>query len=116
MVQRHPLTVHVPIRGKVLVRLDGTEVLHEVGEFSQQVPVVFAPGPGEVSFQFEEKFWEGAVKNQKAGGRKSDPLPNPGQSTGSLVLGVLNNYQVPFPDGIAVAICERLEKEGRLSA
>lgn len=112
MVQRHPLTVHVPIRGKVLVRLDGTEVLHEVGEFSQQVPVVFAADAGEVSFQFQEKFWEGAVK----GGRTPDPLPNPGQSTGSLVLGVLNNYQVPFPDGIAVAICERLEKEGRLSA
>jgi len=124
-----PLTVHVPIKGKLLIRLDGTETLHEVGDFSQDVPVVFTPGPGEVSFQFEEKFWEGAVKR----GRESDPrIPHPNLSTATIIEeAIVENLQrwathdtrpgMLAIDGIvdlrelSGKIASALEQEGRLA-
>jgi hypothetical protein len=63
----HPLTVHVPIRGKLLLRIDGTDGLHEVGSFSQDVSVAFQPGPGEVSFSFDEKFWRENIEPKGVG-------------------------------------------------
>lgn len=114
MAAQYPLTVHVPIRGKLLIRLDGTEVLHEVGDFSQDIPLAFTPGPGEVSFQFEEKFWEGAVKNRKEGGRSSDPLVV--RSTFEIILGVLEGSGVKAPAPLAEALLNTLNNEGRLRA
>lgn len=114
MPERYPLTVHVPIRGKLLLRIDGAEVLHEVGNFSQDVPVVFTADAGEVSFQFDPKFWEGAVKPK--GGRNPDPLPVPRQSTHDIVLEMLDVALAAFPDDLASRIVERLGREGRLRA
>lgn len=116
--ERDPLTIHVPIRGKLLIQLDGTDVLHEVGDFSQDVSVAFTPGPGEVSFQFDPKFWEGAVKPE--GGRTSDPsgklMEHPNKSTYRLVLDVLVAGGVKLPEPLAESICDTLGREGRLSA
>ena len=40
------LTVTVPIRGSLLVRFDGSDELHEVGRFEQEIPVRFDSGAG----------------------------------------------------------------------
>lgn len=112
MAKHNPLTVNVPIRGKLLIRLDGTEALHEVGDFSQDVSVAFMPGPGEVSFQFDEKFWEANVNGK--GGRTTDPLPDPGQSTFQIVLKVLEDSGVKVPAALAEALLNTLHQEGRL--
>jgi hypothetical protein len=114
MPERYPLTVNVPIRGKLLLRIDGTDALHEVGDFTQDVAVAFQPGPGEVSFQFEEKFWEGAVKNR--GVEAPTPLPDQDKSTYQLVLKELEDGGVRLAEQLADKICDTLSHAGRLSA
>jgi hypothetical protein len=48
----------------LLLRVDGVPGEHEVGTFIQTIPVAFTPGPGEASFQFDQTFWEDAVKSK----------------------------------------------------
>jgi hypothetical protein len=115
MVQRQPLTVHVPIRGKLLLRIDGTDALHEVGAFEQDVNISFSPGPGEVSFMFDEKFFEGAVKPRGVGG--PTPLsPDWDKSTYDIVLKVLRENALKPPEVLAETVLNTLNREGRLSA
>jgi hypothetical protein len=115
MPERYPLTVHVPIRGKLLLRIDGTEALHEVGAFQQDVSVAFTPGPGEVSFQFDEEFFEGAVKPRGVGA--PTPLsPDWDKSTYDIVLKVLKENALKPPEVLAEAVLNTLNREGRLSA
>jgi hypothetical protein len=118
MPERYPLTVHVPIKGKLLLRIDGTEALHEVGAFQQDVSVAFTPGPGEVSFQFEEKFWEGAVKDR--GVEPPTPTSKPSASEAydlskEISVAVLKRYvdymKVPV-DQIAGDIADALRLRG----
>lgn len=57
-----PLTVNVPIRGVVLLRIDGVEGYHEVGEFTQDIPIEFSAQHGAVGFQFTDKMWREAIQ------------------------------------------------------
>lgn len=114
MPERYPLTVHVPIRGKLLLRIDGVSGEHEVGEFSQTIPVAFTPGPGEASFQFDPGFWDGAVKDRGV----EPPTPQgPGwdKSTYDIVLKVLREDALKPPEVLAEAVLNTLYREGRLS-
>lgn len=118
MPERYPLTVHVPVNGQVFIRLDGVPGEHEVGTFTQNIPVQFAAGPGEVAFTFDKAFWEAAIKN-KRGVEPPTPTDKPSPSeafdlTKDIVVAVLKSYvdyqRLPVDqvaDDIAVALRDR---------
>jgi len=104
-----PLTIRVPIRGKLLVQLDGTDTPHEVGAFTNEVEVAFQPGPGNIEFRFDEKFWEANVKSKPKG-----PAP---RAAASVVQDVLSTWQeIPSSAEVQLSteIVEALEKAGFL--
>lgn len=49
------LTVTVPVRGSLLVRFDGSDELHEVGRFEQDVPVRFDSSQGVTTVRLNQK-------------------------------------------------------------
>ena len=115
MPETYPLTVHVPIRGKLLIQLDGTDALHEVGTFEQNVDVVFQPGPGNVEFSFDKKFWEGAIES-----RKGVEPPTPATEADEQIIGIIEEAVKeqrvfgPEPRYLAGFIYARLSREGVL--
>ncbi|QOP66805.1 hypothetical protein SEA_ODYSSEY395_56 [Arthrobacter phage Odyssey395] len=51
------LTVMIPIKGTVLVRMEGGGE-YEVGTFEQNMPLKFHAGDGEVSFEWTEAIMD----------------------------------------------------------
>jgi hypothetical protein len=64
MPEQRPLTIRVPIQGKLLVKLDGFEALHEVGAFTKELNVSLSTDGGNVDFRFDEDFWAATIKDR----------------------------------------------------
>lgn len=112
MTQSQPLTIRVPIRGKLFLRIDGTNSEHEVGSFEKTMDVSFGVAGGNVSFQFDQTFWEETIKP----GVEAPTPQHPEMSTYEIVLKELQDGGVKLPEQLAGKICHALSHEGRLSA
>jgi hypothetical protein len=64
MPEQRPLTIRIPIKGKLLIKLDGFGALHEVGTFTKELNVSLSTAGGNVDFQFDEDFWAATIKDR----------------------------------------------------
>jgi hypothetical protein len=109
------LTMHVPVSGEVLLRVNGVEGVHTMGAFETQVPVTLAVSAGRIGFDWTPKVWEEAI-NTRGVGTPTPLRQNPNLSTYSIILKVLEDGGVKLPEPLAEKLCETLGNEGRLSA
>lgn len=117
-----PLNVNIPVRGTVLVRIDGIEGYHEVGEFVQEIPIRFSAQHGEVAFQFTDKMHREAVgKSVWAGPVEGVDGPTPQEDSvwakaRAATLGVLTSAGGHQSNAdLAEAIVAALAKDGLLA-
>lgn len=110
-----PLNIRVPIKGQLLIKLDGFDALHEVGAFTKDINVTLSTEGGNVDFRFDQRFWEETVKDR--GVEPPTPqTPNWDKSTYDIVLKVLRENALKPPEVLAEAVLNTLNREGRLSA
>lgn len=74
-----PLTVRIPVRGEVLVRIDGIPDYHKVGDFEQSIPIQFTTDGiiGATIFKFTEKMMEEAIGPKIREEGVGTPTPQP---------------------------------------
>lgn len=72
-----PLTVRIPVRGEVLVRIDGIAGQHKVGDFEQSIPISFTTDGiiGATQFKFTEKMIEEAIGPKRNENQFAIPRP-----------------------------------------
>lgn len=113
MSESTPVNIRVPIKGQLLIKLDGFTALHEVGTFEKELNVAFSTAGGNIGFTFDKEFWAATIEDK--GGRSTDPQPNAGLSTYSIILKVLEDNCVPRSAQMAEALLNTLGNEGRLA-
>lgn len=81
------LSIRVPINGKLLIKLDGFDTLHEVGAFTKELDVALSIVGGNVDFKFDERFFQESIEANRG---VAAPTPQAaGQAAASIVQKVL---------------------------
>jgi hypothetical protein len=83
-----PLTIRVPINGKLLIKLDGFDALHEVGAFTKELDVSVSTTGGNVDFHFDKKFWAETVESRGV----EPPTPQAPLLDTTAILQLLENH------------------------